>query len=73
VDEVDLAHHSHWAELVANRFDQLVLERIRRGVSGPEHHEGRDHFAAQIVGPACDAGLDHGRVAQQRRLDLDRA
>ena len=38
-----------------------------------EHHERRDHLAAQLVGPADDAGLGDRRVLQERALDLDRA
>src|SRR5258708_23372282 len=72
VDEVQLADHRERPELLPDRREELSLQRIRWNVPLPQHDERRDHLPAELVGPAGDAGLGDGGIAEERRLDLDR-
>ena len=57
----------------ADRREQLLAQLIRRLVAGLQGDERRDDLAAQLVRHAGHARFGDGRVAQERRLDLDRA
>ncbi len=54
-------------------LNQLLLQLLRRNEALFEHHECRDHFAAEFVGPANDARFRDRRMAKQGGLDFDGA
>src|SRR5712691_1397143 len=56
--------------LVGHALGQLGPQRLRRSASRLEDDEADDGLALDLVRHADDAGLGHGRVSDQDRLDL---
>ena len=52
---------------------QLLLQGIGGGEPDLQRHVGLGHVALDLVRHADDRGLSHGRVRDQRALDLSRA
>src|SRR5208283_1685415 len=73
VHEVQFADDSHRPEFAAHLIEQLLLQLLRGNEALLEHHERRDHFAAQLVGTANDARFRHRGMAKQSGLDFDGA
>src|SRR6266508_5216162 len=72
-DELDLARVLVGRRHGLDMLLELSGERVRRGVTGGENHEGLDDLAAEGVGLADDGGLGDGGVLDQGRLDLEGA
>ena len=51
----------------------MGAQLLRLGVGAVVQDDGRDDRLPPLrIGPAVDAGVGHGRVREQRRLDLGR-
>src|SRR5439155_20719284 len=73
VDAVQVADHGDGAKLAADGGEELLAELGGEVVALLQDDEGGDDLAAQLVGPAGDAGLGDGGVLHERALDLDGA
>src|SRR6266540_1391491 len=71
-DELDPARALVLGHLLAAVGDQLLRQRVRRRVPLLQDHERLGLDQVSLVGHADDRALQHGRVADQRALDLDR-